>query len=116
MKDGMFSWFNFYKKNYKIIYKAFGFLIGCKVDQDDMTMHQKVDVFFFSYMPQKGNLEEKKFKFDYIFFFSCFRILFPKKTVYSILITTVFLCYGPLPFFFFFLLEHLFCLSHRKTR
>jgi len=40
------------------------------VDQDDMTMHQKVDVFFFSYMPQKGNLEEKKNSSLTIFFSS----------------------------------------------
>jgi hypothetical protein len=38
-----------------------------------MTMHQKVDVLIFLYMPKKGKFEKKKekSKFEYSFVFSC---------------------------------------------
>jgi hypothetical protein len=57
-------------------------------------------------MPQKGNFEGKKFDYSIVFIFSSP----PKKSLKFTL--TTFLAMGPC----LLLLEHLFCLSHRKTR
>ena len=61
-------------------------------------------------MSKKGSFEKKNLKFDesLVFIFSSPEDISAKKNI-----ITSSLCHGPL---FFFLLEHLFCLSHCKTR
>jgi hypothetical protein len=63
-------------------------------------------------MPKKGSFEKKKGRkrFDHSFVFYFLHLLFCKNENY--LKTICFLPWGPT----FFLLEHLFCLSHRNSR
>ena len=70
-------------------------------------------VFFLRCMPKRAILN--KFKFDHALVFFGLRLLFPKKKSFEFYYKPffkTFLCHGPL----LFLLEYLFCLSHRKTR
>ena len=78
-------------------------------------MHPKVSVFFLNICPKRAYLEIKiKIKFDHSFVSSCLHLLFsPKKTPKNII--PIFLCHGVMDPCTF-LLEHLFYLSHRKTR
>ena len=95
--DGLLFMFWFLKK---LIYKAFGSLTRCKLDvKKEEWPCTKSECAIFFYMPRKGNFERKK---NQVRPFSCLCLLFPK---------THFSAMGPC----LFLLEHLFCLSHRKT-
>ena len=78
-------------------------------------MHPKVSVFFLNICPKRAYLEIKiKIKFDHSFVSSCLHLLFsPEKTPKNII--PIFLCHGVMDPCTF-LLEHLFYLSHRKTR
>ena len=67
---------------------------------------------FFNIGPKKSSLLGKQIKVDCSFFSSSLHLLFPKKNHYKY-ITKSFLRHGSL---FFFLPNHLSCLSHCKTR
>ena len=75
-------------------------------------MHHIVNAFFFWFnICPKWALLKERFKFDHSHVFSCVRLNFPqKKHSLKIYYTNI---SRPLPFF---LLEHLFWLSHRRTR
>ena len=72
----------------------------------------KVNVLIFFYYVQKGSFE-KKIKFDYSFVFSWLHPLFPNKNFKKVYYNNISLPWTLASFFF--LLEHLFCLSQRKT-
>ena len=67
---------------------------------------------FFQYMFKQGNFEN--FEFDYSFIFSCIHHLFPppNKKIIKVWLQQYFSSTGRC----LFLLKHLFCLFHRKTR
>ena len=99
------------------LYKTFGHLTRCKpnVDQEEWPCTQKWVCFFLNICPKRAYLEIKiKIKFDHSFVSSCLHLLFsPEKTPKNII--PIFLCHGVMDPCTF-LLEHLFYLSHRKTR
>ena len=84
-----------------------------------MTVYQKVKVLIFSIYicvyisPKRQIFNLKKIKFDHSLVFSCSHVSLPHKLFHKNLNLTTFLYHGPMPFFI--LLNHLFCLSHRKT-
>ena len=113
MEYGIFSWSNIHSlvSLKKSFYKAFGPLTRCKssVDQEEWPCTKKMNVLICNICPKRAFFWENKLNFDYCLVF----IFSSPKTISLKFITTTFLCHGPLVFFP--LLEHLFCLSHRKT-
>ena len=102
------SWYDLLNVQF---YEAFGPFTRCKlnVDQWPCTKNECVDFFLLNIRTKRVVLKERKnkIKFDHsLVFIFCSPKYIPLENI-----ITSFLCHGLLPF----LLEHLFCLSHRKT-
>ena len=116
MEDGIFPWFHLVvqfpwsnSSKYQLDYKAFGPLTRCKpnVNQEEWPCTKSEWAEFLNICP-KTVVWKKKFKFDHSFVFIFSSQKYFIKNHYNVI---------SLPWALtFFLIKHLFCFSHRKTR
>ena len=119
-EDGLFSWsdltvqhpWSSFLKNQ--FYTAFGPLTRCRpnLDQEEWPCTKSECADIFNICPKKAVLENKQFQVWPFFYLLLSSSSLPLKKFIKIFCNFIALPMGPC----LFLLEHLFCLSHRKTR